>query len=75
MDKGTELQRQILLCLLPIVLTEIIYFPFDEIKDRKVIGPQLNGTAVGSPVLVPGIKGQALSLDGVAQYVDFGNQR
>ncbi len=55
--------------------TELKYFLFDEIKDGKIIGPHLNGTPVGSPVLVPGIKGQALSLNGVDQYVDFGNHR
>ncbi len=75
MGKGQVLQQELLFLLLPLVSTEIMYFPFDKISGGKVIGPQLNGTAMHSPVLVPGIKGQALSLDGVDQYVDFGNQR
>ncbi len=62
-------------CVLKLGRTEFLYFPFDEMKDGTVIGPQLNGTAVNSPVLVPGIRGQALSLDGINQYVDFGSFR
>ncbi len=54
---------------------EFMHFPFDEIAGNVVIGPQLNGTAMNFPVLVPGIRGQALSLDGVSQFVDFGNTR
>ncbi len=49
-----------------------MYFPFDEMTHNIVVGPQLNGTAVGSPVLVPGVRGQALSLDGVSQHVRYG---
>ncbi len=55
--------------------SELLYFPFHHIAGNILLGPQLNGTAVGSPVLVPGIRGQALSLDGVSQYVDFGDFR
>ncbi len=58
---------------------ELMYFPFDEIDSSGqhtiVLGRQLNGTAANSPVLVPGIRGQALSLDGVSQFVDFGDFR
>ncbi len=51
-----------------------MYFPFDQIRDGKVLGPQLNGSLVGSVSSVPGIKDQAIYLDGT-QYVDFGNFR
>jgi len=36
-------------------------------------GNGYNGTAMGAPTYVTGVQGQAVQLDGVDQYIDFGN--
>ena len=58
---------------------EFFYFPFDEYdaSGPTVIGPQRNGTMYSfSPSqFVTGVKGNGVSLDGISQYVNFGNIR
>ncbi len=36
-------------------------------------GNGYNGTAMGAPTYITGVQGQAIQLDGVDQYIDFGN--
>ena len=43
----------------------------DDIVHDKLIG-DINATLYNNPTLVEGIRGKALSLDGVDQYADLG---
>ncbi len=55
-----------------IFLEATYYFPLDLIIGDKLIGPQRNGTIHNIAGVVPGIRGNALSFNGVDQYVDMG---
>ncbi len=52
------------------------YWPFDSVSGTMtpdMSGNGNNGTTVGSPTLVAGKIGQALSFNGTSQYVNIGN--
>ncbi len=50
-----------------------IHLLMDEIIDDQLIGRDMNGTVVGGPPLVSGVWGNALSFNGVNQYVQLDN--
>jgi VanZ family protein len=52
------------------------YWTFDRVHENAVTddsGNDLNGTLVNKPMLVPGVDGQALGLNGRNQWLDVGN--
>ena len=63
---GNSLSHQIFLALAP-----DLYFPFDNTVGDKLLG-DINATLHNSPTLVPGIRNQAMSFNGVNQSADFG---
>ncbi len=50
-----------------------IHLLMDEIIDDQLIGRDMNGTVGGGAPLVPGVWGNALSFNGVDQYVHLDN--
>ena len=51
-----------------------MYFPFDDIVGDTLLG-DINATLHNSPTLVPGIRNQAMSFNGVNQWADLGSVR
>ena len=48
-----------------------LYFPFDNTVDDILLG-DINATLHNSPILVPGIRNQAMSFNGIDQWADLG---
>lgn len=46
------------------------HLPMDAFSDNKLVNPSgLDAKAIGAPEMVPGVKGQALQIDGQIQKV------
>ncbi|MAZ40580.1 hypothetical protein CL654_00475 [bacterium] len=49
----------------------VLYFPMDTVTGNDSSPSGTNGTVVGSPTVIPGQVGNALSFDGVDDFINF----
>ena len=50
---------------------EMLHFPMDDIIDDVLVG-DINATVYNSPGVVEGVKGRAVSFNGLDQWADVG---
>ena len=60
--------------LFPVAESNVIHLPLDELSNGKIPG-DIVGVVRNIVELTPGVKGKALPLDGVGQWVALGNHR